>query len=161
MTNTSNDITTAERAYENLEGLSHSDIEEFWVLALGPKKSLISSKMIFRGTVDSCLVHPRDIFRFACQANASSVLIAHNHPSGDLIPSYEDLRFTQQIVSASALMQIPVVDHLIVTRNGYTSLRVDGWCEFLSEGPPHATGLNEDESLYSPVPSSTLPGPRL
>lgn len=142
MTNTTNDITTAEHAYKNLAGLAHSDIEEFWVLALGPKKSLISSKMIFRGTVDSCLVHPRDIFRFACLENASSVLIAHNHPSGDLIPSYEDLRFTQQIITASTLMQIPVVDHLIVTRGGYTSLRVEGWCEFQSEGSFVATGID-------------------
>ena len=102
----------------------------FWALALGPKKTLLASRMIFRGTVDSCLVHPRDIFRFACLQNASSLLVAHNHPSGDLSPSPEDLRFTRQLLRAAEVMEIPVVDHLIVTRETYASLRTDGWMRF-------------------------------
>lgn len=126
------DITTAERAFFAIKDLIGRDVEEFWALALGPKKNLIASRMIFRGTVDSCVVHPREIFRFAYQTNASSLLVAHNHPSGDLIPSMEDLRFTRQLVNAAALMEIPIVDHLILTETGYASLRAEGWCRFES-----------------------------
>ncbi len=124
------EILTAEGAHRALAGIVSQDVEEFWALALGPKKDLISSKLLFRGTVDSCLVHPRDIFRFACAVNASALLVAHNHPSGELIPSMEDLRFTRQLVRASALMEIPVVDHLIVSKKGFVSLRQEGWCRF-------------------------------
>ena len=125
-----NEILTAERAYNVLTSVVSSDVEEFWALALGPGKELISSKMLFRGTVDQCLAHPRDVFRFACTNNASSILVAHNHPSGELIPSLEDLRFTRQLIAAAAVMSIPLVDHVILTGKGFTSLRQDGWCRF-------------------------------
>lgn len=124
------EIVTAERAYLTLREMVSTDVEEFWCLALGPKKELIASKMLFRGTVDSCLAHPRDVFRFAVSVNASAVLIAHNHPSGETIPSMEDLRFTRQLVTAATLMEIPVVDHVIVATEGYTSMRNDGWVRF-------------------------------
>lgn len=124
------EITSAEKAFETLRDKVSVDVEEFWALALGPKKTLLASRMIFRGTVDSCLVHPRDIFRFACLENASSLLVAHNHPSGDLAPSQEDLRFTRQLLKAADVMEIPIVDHVILTRTGYASLRSDGWCRF-------------------------------
>jgi DNA repair protein RadC len=124
------EITTAEKAFETLRDKVSVDVEEFWALALGPKKTLLASRMIFRGTVDSCLVHPRDIFRFACLENASSLLVAHNHPSGDLVPSQEDLRFTRQLLRAAEVMEIPIVDHLILTTSSYASLRSDGWCRF-------------------------------
>lgn len=124
------EILTAERAYHALSNLVSPDVEEFWALALGPRKELLESKMLFRGTVDSCPVHPRDVFRFACRLNASALLIAHNHPSGESIPSLEDLKITKQLIAASSLMEIPIVDHVIVTSRGYTSLRQDGWCQF-------------------------------
>ncbi len=137
------DITTADRAFAAIKDLVSTDVEEFWALALGPKKNVIASKMIFRGTVDSCLVHPRDIFRFACDTNASSLLVAHNHPSGDLIPSMEDLRFTRQLVNAAALMEIPIVDHLILTVSGFASLRSEGWCRFEAERARPAVSFGE------------------
>jgi DNA repair protein RadC len=128
------EITTASKAFETLRDKVSTDVEEFWALALGPKKTILAARMIFRGTVDSCLVHPRDIFRFACLENASSLLVAHNHPSGDLLPSHEDLRFTRQLLRAAEVMEIPVVDHLILTTTTYTSLRSDGWCRFGGSG---------------------------
>lgn len=128
------EVTSAEAAYEVLKRNMTGDVEEFWALALGPNKALLGAKMIFRGTVDACLVHPRDIFRFACLENASSLLVAHNHPSGDPLPSVEDLRFTRQLVRAAAVMEIPVVDHLIVTNGGFSSLQRQGWCRFDGAG---------------------------
>jgi DNA repair protein RadC len=124
------EIITAEHAYESLGELRHSDVEELWVLALGPSKTLLNAKMIFRGTVDACLVHPRDIFRFACLSNASSLIIAHNHPSNDTRPSEQDLLFTRNLLRAARILEIPVIDHLIVTRTRYASFAQEGWCGF-------------------------------
>jgi DNA repair protein RadC len=124
------EITTAEAGFLTLRDLMTAEVEEFWTLALGPTKELLQSRMIFRGTVDSCLVHPRDIFRFACVANASTILIAHNHPSGDKSASKQDVMITRRLVRASLVMEIPVIDHLIVTRNGFSSFAREGWCRF-------------------------------
>lgn len=124
------EITTALHAYTSLREIASVDTEEFWVLALGPKKNLIRCKMLFRGTVDSCLVHPRDIFRFAYTENASSLIVAHNHPSGDPQPSTEDILFTRRLVRASDLLQVPILDHLIITQDAYTSLARSGLCRF-------------------------------
>lgn len=123
-------VTTAEIAFLTLNDLASSEVEEFWALALGPGKSLLRSKMIFRGTVDACLVHPRDVFRFACCENASSLIIAHNHPSGDLRPSRQDLAFTRQLLVASRILEIPLLDHLIVGKNSFSSFARRGWCRF-------------------------------
>lgn len=123
-------ILTAEAVYDAIRNQMQMDAEEFWALALGPSKVLLQSRMIFRGTVDACLVHPRDIFRFACLQNASALIVAHNHPSGDASPSEEDLRFTRQLLRAARILEIPVLDHLVVTENRFVSLARDGWCQF-------------------------------
>jgi DNA repair protein RadC len=98
------------------------DVEELWCLALGPGLKLIAVQMIFRGTVDACTVHPRDIFRFACLQNASQLIIAHNHPSGDHEPSLQDLEFTQKLIEVGWAIEIPIVDHLIITDSTYSSM---------------------------------------
>jgi DNA repair protein RadC len=130
MTQHTLEIHTAESAFRAVQHLETSDIEEFWALALGPTKALLQSKMIFRGTVDACLVHPRDVFRFACLSNASSLIVAHNHPSGDATPSEQDLIITRQLLRASDIVEIPLLDHLIVAGGSYTSLAREGWCRF-------------------------------
>ena len=123
-------IITAFAAYEAIECLIRQDVEEFWALALGPTKNLLRSEMLFRGTVDTCLVHPRDVFRFACLNNASSIIVAHNHPSGELEPSEQDLLITRKLIRASKLFEIPVIDHLIITRGSFASFAMKGWCRF-------------------------------
>jgi DNA repair protein RadC len=120
-------IISAERAFECLVELKRADVEEFWALALGPSKSLISKKMLFRGTVDACLAHPRDVFRFACQVNASSIIVAHNHPSEDLRPSQEDIALTQRLIQAGEILEIPIIDHLIVTHRYFLSTAKQDW----------------------------------
>ena len=87
-------------------------------------------KCLFRGTVDACPVHPRDIFRFAIVHNASSFIIAHNHPSGDLKPSLSDLKFTKKLIRLSQTMQIPLIDHLILTKSSYCSFLDNRWAKF-------------------------------
>lgn len=115
-------ILSSQHAYEILKKHMVQDVEELWCLALGPALDLIAIKMIFRGTVDSCVAHPRDIFRFACLKNASQLLVAHNHPSGDPYPSHQDLHFTRRLVEIGQLIEIPIVDHLILTVQNYYSI---------------------------------------
>src|SRR6185312_5767265 len=76
---------------------------------------------LFRGTVDGCFFHPRDVFRYAIVHNASALIVAHNHPSGSPRPSPEDIEITRQLEAAGELLQVPIVDHVIITRRGYFS----------------------------------------
>jgi DNA repair protein RadC len=96
--------------------------EELWVLALSSAKRLVAIEMIFRGTVDSCLVHPRDVIRFLCESNAAAYIIAHNHPSGDAEPSDQDWDFTERLARCGKLMEIPLLDHVVVTMKTHISM---------------------------------------
>jgi DNA repair protein RadC len=117
------EVTNSRSAHTILRPfLASQEVEEFWAVALASNKKVIRIEMIFRGTVDSCAVHPRDIFRFALKMNASSILVAHNHPSGDCRPSPSDLKLTKELSEAGDLLQIPVVDHMIVTLDGFYSM---------------------------------------
>ena len=127
-------ISSSHRAYQVLKKHMIQDVEELWCLALGPSLKLLDLKMVFRGTVDSCTVHPRDIFRFACLANASQLIVAHNHPSGDAAPSQEDLLFTRKIIHVGRAIEIPILDHMILTKKEYLSLAESKRNLFYSRG---------------------------
>lgn len=101
-------------------------VEEFWVIALNSNLEIIEKKLLFRGTVDRCLIHPRDLIRFLCSQNASAFIIAHNHPSGDPRPSKEDLAVTKKLVMLAMLIEIPMKDHLILSKKGYFSFADTG-----------------------------------
>lgn len=123
-------ILSSNHVFQILKKHRLQDIEELWCLALGPTLNLIAMDMIFRGTVDSCIAHPRDIFRFGCLKNASQLLIAHNHPSGDPLPSKQDLEFTRKLIKVGQLIEIPIVDHIILTKQSYFSLAESGLLNF-------------------------------
>ncbi|URR36610.1 DNA repair protein RadC [Thermosynechococcus sp. HN-54] len=97
--------------------------ERFAVLLLDVRHRLLGSHVITVGTATETLAHPREIFREAVRRNASRLIIAHNHPSGNLSPSQADLDLTKQILQAGQLMGIPVLDHLILGNGDYQSLR--------------------------------------
>lgn len=101
------------------------DQEVFCVLPLdgsGRAKS-VSALEITKGLVDRSFIHPRELFREAIKQNAVSIIIAHNHPSGNLEASDADLEATRRIVAASKVMGIPLLDHVIVSHQGYFSIR--------------------------------------
>lgn len=100
--------------------------EEVHVVGLNAHRIPIATKLIFRGTVDFCLFHPRDVFRFLLEINATSFIIAHNHPSEDPTPSFPDILLTKKLFKASELLQIEMIDHLILTQNQYSSLKTMG-----------------------------------
>jgi len=97
--------------------------ERFAVLLLDVRHRLLGSYVISVGTATETLAHPREIFREAVRRNASRLIIAHNHPSGNLQASQADLELTKQILQAGQLMGIPVLDHLILGNGDYSSLR--------------------------------------
>lgn len=97
--------------------------EVFWVLALDAQHHLIKNQpiVITIGLLNCSLVHPREIFRAAIVAGAAGIVLCHNHPSGDPTPSTEDRKVTAQLVAAGALLDIPVLDHIIIGQGRYTS----------------------------------------
>jgi DNA repair protein RadC len=108
-------------------------VESFHALLLNTRKRLIRVEEISRGLLDTLLVHPREVFRAAIAANAASVVLVHNHPSGDPTPSEADIKATRDLIRAGQLLKIEVVDHLIIGRasaeraKDYSSLRELGY----------------------------------
>lgn len=122
-------ITLPEHAWTHLKPRISYDVEEFWCLALASNKRLKKAECLFRGSVDACLVHPREIFHFAIKNKATSILIAHSHPSGDPTPSAADLLFTKKLQLASCFFEISILDHLILSKKSYNSLLSTGYMD--------------------------------
>lgn len=92
----------------------NKDRELFTMLALDTKHRVIGANVVSQGALDVNIVHPREVFKTAILLNASGIAVCHNHPSGNITPSREDLETTKRLIKAGALLGIPVLDHLIV-----------------------------------------------
>lgn len=103
--------------------MAHLDHEEFRVLVLTTKYQLVSNVLLYQGTVAAAPVRMAKILRQAIVRNAPAILVAHNHPSGNPTASPEDVEVTLQLVEAAKIMDIEVVDHIIISTSGFTSLR--------------------------------------
>jgi len=109
------------------------NVEAFQALLLNVRKKLIRVEEISEGTLDTILVHPREVFRAAIAANAAAIVLVHNHPSGDPTPSDADVRVTRDLIRAGQLLKIEVVDHVIIgcasaeRTKDYASLRELGY----------------------------------
>ena len=103
--------------------------EKLIAIYFNTKLRIIEYKTIFIGTVDSSTVHPREIFKEALNLSASSIVIIHNHPSGDPTPSKNDIEFTKKIIETGQIMQIPLIDHIIFGNNIYSSYIEHKWWE--------------------------------
>jgi DNA repair protein RadC len=119
-------ITSPDTAFQFFKHFLTSDTEEFWAAALNSKKEVVANRCLFRGTVDHCTFHPRDVFRFGYTHNASSLIVAHNHPSGDPRPSPQDLQLTRRLLWAARFLELPVVDHVILAGSIYYSFLEQG-----------------------------------
>ncbi|HCL91267.1 MAG TPA: hypothetical protein DIC50_00595, partial [Verrucomicrobia subdivision 3 bacterium] len=108
-------------------------VEAFQVLLLNTRRRLINVVKIADGTLDTILVHPRDVFKPAIAANAAAVVLIHNHPSGEPNPSEADIKVTRDLIRAGQLLKIEVLDHVILGRatrerpKDYMSLRELGY----------------------------------
>lgn len=117
-------LDTPERVAAYLrEDNRHCDVERFQVLMLNARQRLIRHDLVSQGILDQALAHPREVFRLALLANAHSIVLAHNHPSGDPMPSEADIKMTRDLVRAGQIMRIPVFDHIILGRRNEASGR--------------------------------------
>jgi DNA repair protein RadC len=99
-----------------------TDVEQFGIVMLDTKNRIIRVRIVSSGSLDSTVVHPREVFREAAAAAAAAIVLFHNHPSGDPTPSQDDLELTVRMVNAGSIMGIDVVDHLILAGQRYFSL---------------------------------------
>ena len=133
-------ILTPADAWRACSDLGSLAQESLHVLCLNARNRLINRHMVSLGLVDASMAHPREVFRPAVSDGASAIILVHNHTSGDLAPSAEDLRVTRQIVDAGKIMGINVLDHVIVGREAaqaggqpaspFLSMREGGLCAF-------------------------------
>ena len=100
--------------------------EYFYCLYFNNKQQLIGEKLLFKGTINRSITHPREIFKEAYRLSASSIICMHNHPSNDITPSIEDIDFTNKLVSLGTIQGIPILDHIIVSDNNYYSFYEHG-----------------------------------
>jgi DNA repair protein RadC len=105
------------------------ECECFVVLLLNTRRRVKGHQIVTTGTLDTTLVHPREVFRAAVIASASAVLLMHNHPSGDPTPSSADIKVTHELVRAGQMIQIEVLDHVIMGNSIHSSLKELGYCE--------------------------------
>lgn len=102
------------------------DQEEMWVLLLNAKNRITHSAMVYRGTVSQALIRTAEVLKPAVRVNASTLILSHCHPSGDPTPSPEDMETTKHLYSAAALLGIEILDHIIVGKDRWVSLKERG-----------------------------------
>ncbi len=115
------------------EEVRRFEVESFFAVLLNTRRRLIRVEPVSQGTLDTILVHPREVFRPAIAANASAIVLVHNHPSGDPTPSEADIKVTRDLIRAGQLLKIDVLDHIILGKpstdrsQDYISLRELGY----------------------------------
>jgi len=120
------EITTPKAVFNLLENdLGNKKKEHFKILSLNTRKKLINIDDISIGILDSSLAHPREIFKTAIQNSAASIILVHNHPSGDPTPSNDDIKMTERLIDVGKIMGIEIDDHVIISDEAFTSLRSD------------------------------------
>jgi len=116
-------LSSSKKIYEFMKYLLINKKQEyFYCLYVNNRKELIERKLLFMGTVNSSPVHPREVFKNAYLNSASGIICVHNHPSGDVMPSNDDLFLTETLVKIGKINGIPVLDHIIVGKDNYYSM---------------------------------------
>ncbi len=122
-----NILNSSYKVYEYTKYLFDGEKQElFYCLYFNNKQQLIGEKLLFIGTVNKSITHPREIFKNAYLYSASSIICIHNHPSGDVNPSRDDLDFTDSLVKIGLVQKIPIIDHIIVSDKTYYSFLENG-----------------------------------
>ena len=116
-----NEPSTIANLY--MDEMRYLQKEHFRVVLLDTKNQIIVTEEISIGTLNASIVHPRDVFRAAIKRNANSIILIHNHPSGDPTPSNEDINITIRLLEAGNLIGIKVLDHIIIGDNKYISFK--------------------------------------
>jgi DNA repair protein RadC len=120
-------IQTAEDVYHYfVDTLSEQKKEYFYALCLDTKNRIIQETLISVGILDASLIHPREVFNPAIRASAHAVILVHNHPSGECEPSMNDKEVTKLLSEAGRIVGIDVLDHIVIAKDGYSSMREKG-----------------------------------
>ena len=119
-------ITSAKDVYDELKEYHNKKQEYFLCLYLDGANHLIQTKVITIGILNQSLVHPREVFSYAIEKRCASIIVAHNHPSGLLEASNEDINVTKRLKESSKILGIELLDHLIITSDGYFSFKEEG-----------------------------------
>jgi DNA repair protein RadC len=106
----------------------NAECECLVVILLNTRRKVRGHQILTIGTMDTLLVHPREVFRTAVIGSAAAIVLMHNHPSGEPSPSEADIKFTRDLVRAGQLLKIEVLDHVIIGNPGHASLRELGYC---------------------------------
>ena len=115
-------LTSASLIYQYYSSFfNNKDQEYFYCIYLDSNKVIIKEKLLFIGTLDYSVVHPREVFKEACLCSASSIVCVHNHPSGNVLPSRNDIEITNKLVNIGNMIGIRVIDHVIVGKSKYYS----------------------------------------
>ena len=120
------EILTPEDVWKLCADIRNAKKEHFVVFYLDTQSKLIERQIISIGTLNASLVHPREVFEPAVSLRANSLIVAHNHPSGDLEPSEDDTAVTKRLVEAGKILGIELIDHIIVTISSFLSLKDKG-----------------------------------
>ncbi len=123
-------ILSGRDVYELLRSdIEHLDREQVWVVMLNVRKQLIHHEVVSVGSLDTSIVHPREIFKNCIKKSAAAVILAHNHPSGEAAPSDDDIKMTKRIIEAGKIVGITVLDHVVIGHGQYVSMResLSGW----------------------------------
>ena len=132
--------------------LGDHDREVFCVLHLSPKGLPLSASITSMGELTSTLVHPREVFKSAVLSSAAGIVLLHNHPSGNLTPSEEDIKTTERIAVCGRVLGIPVVDHIICAEHGYISMRSYGYEHLFNDSENDLNKIRESETPVIRLP---------
>jgi len=110
-----------------IEDMKNLDREHFGVILLDSKNAVISVERVSVGTVNSSLVHPREVLKPALEKSATSIILVHNHPTGNVAPSREDIMITRRFEKCGKILGIEVIDHIIVGDGNYRSMKESGY----------------------------------
>ncbi len=115
-------LNSSDQIYEYFKDIFYLETQEnFYAVYINTKNMLISYKLLFKGTINSSTVHPREIFKYALLESAFAIIVLHNHPSGDPTPSNEDIELTNHLIETGKIIGIPVIDHIVIGNNKYYS----------------------------------------
>jgi DNA repair protein RadC len=119
-------ITSSKKAAEILSFLEHENEEYFWAIYLNKRNSVIKYEFISKGSATQTVVDTQKIYRRALELKSQAIIIAHNHPSGNVNPSQADINITKEIKAGAALLQIQLLDHTIIANGKYFSFADEG-----------------------------------
>lgn len=119
-------IGAPQDVFERVVDMQHLTVEQFRVLYLNTKNGILAEEIVSQGTISAALVDPRVVFSRAVRLMAATVILIHNHPSGDPSPSPEDIALTRKLIEAGKVLDVQVVDHLVVGQGRYVSFKEKG-----------------------------------